>query len=152
MLFWGRNKKLPDVDKLDVTYCFNVGSLPPEYHYTYTININSNSSCPGGVVSLYRFYDSTPSFWKEFGVSYDQIHLLYRLLLERDVIRKEWEEDTELSSKVGGSYEMIYGTLNGNKFSIPSFVKQSENIMDIKEFIEKLVPKDLLDEMTGFID
>lgn len=132
-----------------LTYQWDSGSLPPEYHYSYTIQIDAQGFGQFTHQSGYEG-EGAPAPWvTEFQIRQVDIQSMYALMIEKDLLRTNWEEG-ELSE--GGQYRILQVIENSREYQIPSDASMKESdrkdLRIVSEQIESLVPPPIWEEMN----
>jgi len=137
-------------EDFEISMHYDVGALPPQYHYYYEIKIGPTEQC---------FFEYQPGYgeppapqvWKSsFNVSQEHLDSLYRLLVDYNFFRKTWKEG-EIPC---GSDSTYFEIKAGSKiFKIPSDSSlkgdDAAKVREIAEFIKELVPQKIWSEMQA---
>jgi len=119
-----------------IQYDWCAGSMPPPHHYEYTIHIG-----PGlqGEIVFYPDYpgQNTPVWTEPFDVSEESLDALYALVAER-VLSREWVKIED--GAVGGSLAWMSGTVDGQRFRVPSRVEGEDALEPVYVAVKALVP------------
>jgi hypothetical protein len=117
-------------------YDWRAGSMPPPHHYEYTIRIG-----PGlqGEVVFCPDYpgQGTPVWTEPFDVAEESLDALY-VLVKEQVLDQEWVKIED--GAVGGSLEWMSGTVDGQRFRVPSRVEEEEALEPVYGAVKALVP------------
>lgn len=141
---------MPDSAPADfsVRYHYDVGSLPPPYHYAYTVRIGPGAQ---GEVEYEQSYEGEEGYdtWTEpFSISGEEVEALYDLMVEQGVFARSWQQTDD--PPVGGDAEWLDVTAGGKEFSVPSYVagRGAENaIGEVYEAINALVPASIREKI-----
>lgn len=136
-------RKVPDDFKLN--YSFDIGALPPEYHYAYEIEILKNGD---GQVKFHLGYGEAgnPAFDESFTLTPEQVAALYQTLWQAGVFTNNWKPNE--MPPVGGSSTSLTVFNHGQTFIIPAFPEKGdrEQLEALYQQIHDLVPTVLWDQ------
>ncbi|MHB8278692.1 MAG: hypothetical protein ACYDIA_13705 [Candidatus Humimicrobiaceae bacterium] len=145
----GRTGSKKYTKDLTVKLYWDTGTLPPEYYYYYRIIIGPEYT---GIFEYQPGYgeSTAPDAWKvNFKVSQDQLDYLYKLLIENNLFKDEWEK-TEIA--YGGSFSSITIISGGREYKIPRNAElKKEDIAKIdivSDYLKEIVPADIWKEMN----
>ncbi|MBM3707626.1 MAG: hypothetical protein FJW69_04680 [Actinobacteria bacterium] len=129
---------------------YDVGALPPPYHYYYEIKIGPGEQCFFEYQPGYG-EQPAPQVWKSsFNVSQKQLDSLYRLLVDYNFFRKTWKEGEIPCGSDSTSIEIKAGS---KIFKIPSDSSlkgdDASEVREVAEFIKELVPQKIWSEMQA---
>jgi hypothetical protein len=140
-------------------YYFNVGSLPPPYHYSYTITINSDGI---GELVYTGGYESTEKNTDKysFKLSNKKLKKLKKAVKESDILNLDIKTRPSEEIPDGGSSEslQIFGFNKGNDGSesillksIPTYPElKYETILEkLYKVIQNSVPEDIWKEANS---
>jgi hypothetical protein len=119
-----------------IQYDWCAGSMPPPHHHEYTIRVG-----PGlqGEIVFYPDYpgENTPVWTEPFEVCEEALDGLCALVAAR-VLNREWAKVDD--GAVGGSLQWMSGTVDGQRFKIPSRVEGKEALQPVYDAVKALVP------------
>lgn len=130
-----------------VEYSWWSGSTPPPYHYEYDLKIGPGSK--GEIVFRPGYPGSDTPVWTEtFPISDGALDNLYKLLVERKILRKDWKEMR--NPPVGGSVESMTVLANNESYKVPSHVEEEgQALAEVYEAIRSMVPKQMWDDLMA---
>ncbi len=123
----------------EVVYNFDIGALPPEYHYAYEIRIGKDA--PGEITYRLGYGDTGSSILKEtFSLQPTQIDELYQAARQAGAMNQNWK--TEEMPPVGGSNTSLELIADGEIYQIPSHPRTNnpEKLTALYRQIHDLVP------------
>lgn len=129
---------------------WDIGALPPQYHYSYTITISPDLIGEFTYQPGYGPEDSG-EFWRtEFNLESKDLDALYSMLDEKGMLRSRWATGQPLMGAQGTSLVI---TASGNEYPVPSVSvltrSEREKVETVIETIRGLVPKAIWDEMEA---
>jgi hypothetical protein len=141
-------------------YYFNVGSLPPPYHYSYTITINSDGKGELVYIGGYESTDkNTNKYFFELGNK--KIKKLNKAIKESNVLNLDIDTRPGEEIPDGGSSEslQIFGFNKGNDESESVLLKSVPPYPELKyealldklySVIRKSVPEDIWNNVKKY--
>lgn len=126
---------------------WDMGALPPEYHYQYTITIGPG---PQGEFAYHPGYEGNSSLdWIiPIEVDEDDLQSLYSYLKVNNILRNQWESGQPLLG--GQSAHMIINAFDQH-YVVPSISevspKERELVEQTIELIRTVVPETIWSEM-----
>ena len=138
-------------EDLKITYHWDTGPLPPRYHYSYEIVIQTDSAGQFTYQQSYAGYGAPPlPSVTTFTMPPEKINQLYKLLLTKNMLRTEW---AKRQPSIGGSSSDLQIVADAKTFSIPNDAllveKDKTDSAEVYDFIKKLVPQSIWDEMAN---
>jgi hypothetical protein len=123
-----------------LTYAWEVGSLPPPYFYEYTITLGPAAE---GVIRFGAGYPGADrAEWEEtFALGAADLMLLFEALTAAGAFTDAWRQREDIP--VGGSAGRLSITADGVQYKIPSFIADEEQARAMDEIyarIDRLVP------------
>ena len=106
---------------------------------SFTIRVGPDSE--GEITYRARlFAEEGPAWTESFAVVDVQLEKLYRLMLERNALRNEW--DQRARALTGGGSRSIKLQADGSSYAVPSNLVSAESavVSPVYEFIESIVP------------
>ena len=134
-------------DDFAVLYEWQEGSLPPPYYYEYRINLQPSGN---GEVTMIPDYPSerVPVWTETFTVQIDTLDELYRMMIARGLLTKDWQ--TQSLPSVGGSREFMTVMAHRKRIAIPARVihEQESQVGAMYSALRTLVPKAIWDKLN----
>jgi|WetSurMetagenome_2_1015567.scaffolds.fasta_scaffold103319_2 hypothetical protein len=140
-------------------YNFNVGSLPPPYHYSYTITINSDGN---GKLVYIGGYESTEKNTSKhlFDLTKKKLKILKNIVRESDVLNLDINTRPNEEIPDGGHSESlnIFGFSKENDGNEPVLLKSIPSYPELKyetmldklyKVIQNTVPEDIWKEVNS---
>jgi len=132
-----------------LTFDWNTGSLPPQYHYSYTITIQSDGK--GSLDYQPGYEPNEATRWQtEFSLTVKQMDALYGYLIENDLLRATWNLG---EPSLGGSGSSLVVTAGGKEYAVPSISElQPEDRKRLEvtiDAIKNLLPQNIWDELDA---
>ena len=125
------------MEAFSVTYHWVAGSMPPPHHYEYTITLG-----PGSVGRIaYRpdyAFDGVPVWQEEFALNSEAFEALYGLLAAAEVFTRRWQPVED--GAVGGSLQWLDVDYQGERYAVPSRVRETEELEALYAAIRACVP------------
>jgi len=144
---YSEKKEIPA--DFSLTYQWDSGSLPPQYHYTYTIQLDAQGNGIFTHQSSYEGEGAPPPWVIDFQVEQGKIQQLYKLILDKDLLRSGWEEGDLL---LGAQYRILQIVENGRVYQVPSDASMRESdrkaVGIVYEQIESFVSATIWEEMN----
>ena len=136
-------------DDFSLSFSWNTGSLPPQYHYTYTITIDSGGK--GEFTYQPGYEQDEVDLWQiTFTLTAQEMDNLYQYIAENELMRSSWKEGKKL---LGGSGTSMRITADGKEYHVPSISEVTDDdrttINAAMDYINNLVPKNIWDEMNA---
>lgn len=134
---------------MNLTFNWNTGSLPPQYHYSYTITIQPDGN---GSLDYQPGYepDEATRWQTEFSLTGKQMDALYGYLIENDLLRTTWNLGEPL---LGGSGTSLVVTADGKEYTVPSISELQPDDRKLMEAaidtIKNLLPQSIWDELDA---
>lgn len=156
VLFFGIGSLNAQTKWTKIEYYYNVGSLPPPYHYEYTITVNTDGS---GMIHYLAGYTETDSntFDYTFDLSNSQLKNLKKSVKKSNVLNLDIKSRPNSEIPVGGDSDelSIYGYDENSPDSqvllknIPSYPeKKYGKILDkLYKTIKECVPEKIWNEI-----
>jgi hypothetical protein len=142
------NKNTPE--DFEVSMNYDVGALPPQYHYYYKIKIGPDGQCLFEYQPGYGEPPAPQAWQSSFNLSQDQLDNLYGLLVDNNFFRKIWEEGEVSCGSDSTSIEIKAGS---KIFKIPSDSSlrsgDASKVREVAKFIKELVPQKIWSEMQA---
>lgn len=140
-------------------YYFNVGSLPPQYHYSYTITINSEGKGELVYIRGYKEKDKT-YIGHPFELDNNKLESLKNAVKESDVLSLEIKSRPNEQIPDGGHSDglKIFGLDSSNPAdelavlkTVPSYpeLKYENTLNKLYKVIQNSVPEDLWNEVKS---
>jgi hypothetical protein len=138
-------------EDLTIKFYWDTGTLSPEYYYYYRITIG-----PGlkGIFEYQPGYGEPPApdVWNvDFDVSQGQIDQLYRLIIDNNLLKEQWEKTDEIAE--GGSYSSMKIILDSRDYNIPaeSELKREDikKTSEVSDYLIEMVPSYIWEEMES---
>ena len=131
-----------------VTYEWRAGSMPPPYHYEYTVKVTQDGA--GTVVYIPDYpSDKVPTWTETFTLTPDQVSALYKLVVDRRLLRNLREAG---DPPVGGSVQWAEITANGKTYELPREIagpdRQDANAL-YDYMRDTVVPKAVWDKLEA---
>ena len=131
-----------------LTFEWDTGALPPQYHYAYVIRIQPGSQADFTYAAGYEPLTQPDAWQAKFNLSESQLDALYAYLLENDMLKSGWKTGQPL---LGGSGTRILIQAQGTAYEIPSISildkSQRQSVEELMDYIRALVPDTIWQEM-----
>ncbi|MBI5402813.1 MAG: hypothetical protein HY959_05400 [Ignavibacteriae bacterium] len=137
-------------------YYYNVGSLPPPYHYSYTITIDKDGK---GNLKYMGGYESTDKNTSEyaFELNAGELKKLKKEIKKSDILNLDIKQRPNEEIPDGGHSDglQIFGKDDDGKFisikSIPSYpdLKYEKTLDKLYDTIKKSVPENIWKEVDS---
>lgn len=132
----------------NLTFEWDTGALPPQYHYAYVIRIQPVAEADFTYAPGYEPLTQSDAWQVQFEISESQMDALYAYLLENDMFKSSWKTGQPL---LGGSGTRILIQADGTTYEIPSISvlekSQRQSVEDLMDYIRDLVPQNIWQEM-----
>jgi len=142
-------KELQMPDDFSLSFDWNIGALPPKYHYAYVITIGSGTQGEFEYVPGYDNSGESNGWITSFSLSKDALEELYGYLKNKDIFRTRWKTGRGL---IGGSTTSLIITAYGKEYQIPSIseLKDADRILveEVMDMIRGYVPDSIWEEMN----
>jgi hypothetical protein len=130
------------------TYEWRAGSMPPPHHYEYTVVVGADGK---GTVIFRPDYpsDKVPTWTETFSVSDEDVRALYKLVVDKNMLRDNWRELG--SPPVGGSVEWAVIKASGEEHEIPSALEAGDAAVagELYKEVKSLVPQATWDKLMA---
>jgi len=132
-----------------VTYEWRAGTMPPPYHYEYTVTVGPGAA---GEVRFTPNYpgNDVPVWTEKLDVTPEQVKSLYGVVVQQRLLRNDWRELS--SPPVGGSVEWATIEANGQKYTVPVALEDSDAqaVAPLYEMVRaQIVPQALWEKLQG---
>ena len=121
-------------------YAWREGTVPPPYHYEYRIDLHASGN--GEILFRPDYPSEGPPEWREsFTVSLEELHGLYRRIVEEGILGRKWEPIPDEEALVGGELRSMKIVENARAHEIPSAIVDGARVEPVYQLIRSLVPE-----------
>jgi len=128
---------------------WNVGALPPPYHYSYEILVAADGNGQFIYQEGYEGEDAKEPVVSDFTLSQEQLIQLYEMMLQNDLLRVKWEEGEPL---LGAPSSAMRITAAGKEHGVPSDATMKDEdrkaVTGVYDFLRTLLPQSIWDDLA----
>ncbi len=139
----------------EITYYYNIGSLPPPYHYSFEITVNTGIA---GVIVYYPGYEKDSTWVYNFEISESRLKKINEAIIRSNVLNDQIPELPNDKIPDGGSSQNLTITLPQDpsldqtppRIVTPFYPEESyeEKLGGIYSVIKEAVPNYIWDEIN----